>query len=89
LAFLPINGVVAIYRGLDPSGLPATLTPKQACVATCLLRAAKLCPIHFGSFNNPPVYVEQPDLLNELSRASGEERIEVQLVAAGEVLFEG
>jgi hypothetical protein len=53
------------------------------------LRAAKLCPIHFGTFDNPPVYVEQPDLLDELSRASAEEHVEVQLAAAGEVWFEG
>ena len=86
-AFLPINGVVATYPGLDPSGLPAVLTPKQACVAARLLRAAKLCPIHYGTFNNPPIYVEQPDLLAALAEASREEHVDVQLAKAGEILM--
>ncbi len=87
-AFLPINGVIAIYPGLEPSGLPATLTPKQACIATRLLQAGTLCPIHYGTFNNPPVYAEQPNLLDSLARASHEEHVNVRLAAAGETLID-
>jgi L-ascorbate metabolism protein UlaG (beta-lactamase superfamily) len=85
-AFLPINGVIARYPGLEPSGLPATLTPKHACVAARILRAAKLCPIHYGVFNNPPVYAEHPNLLDALARSSDEEHVDVRLCAAGEIL---
>src|SRR5579859_613864 len=38
-AFLPVNGVITRYPGLAPSGIPATLTPHQAVVATRLLQA--------------------------------------------------
>ncbi len=87
-AFLPINGVVAIYPGFAPSGLPATLTPKQACVATRILRAAKLCPIHYGTFNNPPVYTEEPGALHNLARASEQEHVDVRLADPGETLID-
>lgn len=78
--------VTAIYPGLEPSGLPATLTPKQACIAARILRAAKLCPIHYRIFNNPPAYAEQPDLLEALALASVEENVDVQLAEPGELL---
>jgi hypothetical protein len=71
--------VIAISPGLEPSGLPATLTPKQACVSSRLLRAAKLCPIHYRTFNNPPAYAEQPDLLDALEQATREEQVDVEL----------
>lgn len=88
-AFLPINGVIAAYPGLEPSGLPATLTPKQACVAARILHASKLCPIHYGTFNNPPLYVEQPNLLEALAQAAREEKVDVRLLNPGDTLAWG
>ena len=64
-AFLPISGAITVYPGLEPSGLPATLTPKQP--AWRLAHAAKFCPIHYGTFNNPPVYMEQADMFEALA----------------------
>jgi L-ascorbate metabolism protein UlaG (beta-lactamase superfamily) len=88
-AFLPINGVIATYPGLEPSGLPATLTPKQACVAGRILQASKLCPIHYGTFNNPPVYIEQPNLLAALAQAAREEKVDVRMLNPGDALVWG
>ena len=85
-AFLPISGVIAVLPGLEPSGLPATLTPKQACVAARLLHAKRLCPIHYGTFNNPPAYAEQPDVVGALELASREERVAVRRAGPGEIL---
>src|SRR5262249_61128889 len=76
-AFLPINGAIATDRGAEPSGLPTTLTPKQACAAARILQASKLCPIHYRTFNNPPHYVEQPNLLDALAQAAREEKVDV------------
>jgi L-ascorbate metabolism protein UlaG (beta-lactamase superfamily) len=85
-AFLPANGVIAIFPGLEPSGLPATLTPKQACVAARLLNSAALCPIHYGTFNNPPAYAEHADVVGTLERSAGKERVRLRFAEPGEVL---
>ncbi len=55
---LPVNGVVAQFLGIEPSHLPATLTPEQAPVAARLLKGKVLCSIHYGQFNNPPVHCD-------------------------------
>ena len=52
-AFLPISGVIATYPGLAPSGLPATLTPKQACVAARLLEGVQALPDPSPHFQQP------------------------------------
>jgi L-ascorbate metabolism protein UlaG (beta-lactamase superfamily) len=38
---------------MEPTNLPAMLTPNQAAVAARLLKARIFCPIHCGQFNNP------------------------------------
>jgi L-ascorbate metabolism protein UlaG (beta-lactamase superfamily) len=86
-AFLPVNGVLAVYPGLEPSGLPATLTPEQAVIATRLLRAKALCPMHYEMFNNPPIYVEQPNLLTRLKLAADQENVPLNIVAPGDRVF--
>jgi L-ascorbate metabolism protein UlaG (beta-lactamase superfamily) len=86
-AFLPVNGVVAEYPGLAPSGLPATLTPHQAVVATRLLQAKVLCPIHYGLFNNPPLYVEQPNVAAALQTAALQEGVRVELYSDGTIVL--
>jgi len=88
-AFLPINGAIATDRGAEPSGLPTTLTPKQACAAARILQASKLCPIHYRTFNNPPHYVEQPNLLDALAQAAREEKVDVRLLNPGDAVAWG
>jgi L-ascorbate metabolism protein UlaG (beta-lactamase superfamily) len=83
-AVLPVNGVVTQFPGIEPSHLPATLTPEQAVVAARLLKAGCLCPMHYGQFNSPPVYAEQDNIEIRLRRSASAERVEVQFVRDGE-----
>lgn len=83
-AFLPINGVVAIFPGMEPSGLPATLTPHHAAVATRVLGAKQLCPIHYGTFNNPPKYAEFPNPVAAVKSAADKEGIRLRLLQPDE-----
>jgi L-ascorbate metabolism protein UlaG (beta-lactamase superfamily) len=81
---LPVNGVVARFPGIEPSHLPATLTPEQAVAAARLLKAAVLCPMHYGQFNNPPVYTEQDDIETRLERSASAECVEIAFARDGE-----
>jgi L-ascorbate metabolism protein UlaG (beta-lactamase superfamily) len=85
-AFLPVNGVIVRHPELAPSGIPATLTPHQAVVATRLLQAKVLCPIHYGQFNNPPFYVEQPDVVAALQASALQEGVSVELRPDGAII---
>ncbi len=86
LAFLPINGVIVVHPDFDPSGLPATLTPMQAAIAARLLRASLLCPMHYGTFNNPPSYAEFPDPVSALRTAAVEEGVSVRVLQPEEFI---
>ena len=81
LALLPVNGVLVEFPGYAPSGIPATLTPAEAAVATRLLNAQQLVPIHYGTFNNPPVYIEQSNISEQLAAAAEREKVRVKLVS--------
>ncbi len=87
VAMLPVNGVVAELPGIEPSHLPATLTPEQAVIATRLLKAEFLCPMHYGQFNNPPVYAEQDNIETRLRRSSGAEGVDVRFARDGDRIF--
>ncbi|MBA3831691.1 MAG: MBL fold metallo-hydrolase [Chthoniobacterales bacterium] len=84
LAFLPINGVIVQMPGLEPSGLPATLTPEQAAIAARLLQARALCPIHYDTFHNPPLYVEHPDAVNAAQTAAEKQGVRLEWARPGE-----
>lgn len=84
IAFLPVNGVVARVPGTSPSNLPATLTPQYAAVAARLLGAKKLCPIHFGQFNDQETYREHPDVLGALDSSASHENVSLLLLAPNE-----
>jgi L-ascorbate metabolism protein UlaG (beta-lactamase superfamily) len=72
-AFLPINAVLARLEGFTPTEVPATMTPEQAIEAAVILRADVACAIHHQLFNNPPLYVEGPDVIKRFL-AAGERR---------------
>jgi len=86
LAFLPVNGVLVEFPGYTPSGIPATLTPSEAAVATRLLNAKQLVPIHYGTFNNPPVYVEQSNIAEQLAAAAEREKVQVNWVRENDLI---
>ena len=84
--FLPVNGVVARLAGMEPSNLPATLTPEQAAIAARLLKARIFCPMHFGQFDNPDTYRQYPDLDRALRAAATRENVKLCLVKDGETV---
>jgi L-ascorbate metabolism protein UlaG (beta-lactamase superfamily) len=88
-AFLPVGGVTGSGPGAEPSAAPATLTPKQACVAARILEASNLCPIHYRTFDHPPAYAEQPNLLAALAQAAREQKVDVRLLNPGDALVWG
>ena len=58
-AFLPINAPTCIWPHLQPpSPIEATMTPEEAAVAAHIMRAKAVVPIHYGSLNKVPIYVE-------------------------------
>jgi L-ascorbate metabolism protein UlaG (beta-lactamase superfamily) len=85
-AFLPINGALVQFPGLDPSGIPSSLTPEQAAAAGKILGAAVTCPMHYGLFENPPVYVDSPDVEAAFLAAAAARGLQVWLAEHGDVL---
>ncbi|SEI50772.1 L-ascorbate metabolism protein UlaG, beta-lactamase superfamily [Dyadobacter sp. SG02] len=86
-AFLPVNGVVGGVPGVLPlAEMPGTMTPIQAVTATRILGSKMLVPMHYGQFDNPPMYTEFPDLENTLSKAGADQNVEIRRLADGEVL---
>jgi len=85
VAFLPVNGVIARFEGYEVD-VPATLTPEEAVEAAVVLGATTACAIHHGLFDNPPTYVEQPDVEGRFRRAARARGIIPALVAEGEAV---
>ncbi|AHH97449.1 MBL fold metallo-hydrolase [Kutzneria viridogrisea] len=85
VAFVPVNGVIAQFEGYA-ANVPATMTPEQAVEAAVALGASEVCAIHYELFNNPPVYVEQPDIVGRFRHAAEARGIKAHLVADGEAV---
>jgi L-ascorbate metabolism protein UlaG (beta-lactamase superfamily) len=83
VAFLPVNGVIARFEGYEAT-VAVTLTPEQAVEAAAALGAKSACAIHYELFDNPPVYVEQPDIAQRPCRAAEARGITSHLVGDGE-----
>ncbi|HET6872807.1 MAG TPA: MBL fold metallo-hydrolase [Sporolactobacillaceae bacterium] len=85
---LPINGAIVQEEGLTPSGLPICMVPEQAASAAAILEARTLIPIHYGSFHNPPVYLETPHAVDRLKSALSKTAIQlVQLNSKESLTF--
>ncbi|RXT04557.1 MBL fold metallo-hydrolase [Ammoniphilus sp. CFH 90114] len=84
-ACLPVNGPVLEVYGLpQQSVLPACMTPEEAVEAAKILGAKRLVPIHFGTFHNPPYYIETPNLIERLERRAAERDVPLTILQAGE-----
>jgi L-ascorbate metabolism protein UlaG (beta-lactamase superfamily) len=67
----PINGPRLNLPHRQPaSSLPAAMDPEQAALATELLQAARLIPIHYDGYETPGLYEPVRDPLARLSAAS-------------------
>ena len=63
----PINGArVAFPHRRPASPLPAVMDPEQAALATQLLGADQVVPIHYDGYALPGVYEPVPDALDRL-----------------------
>lgn len=85
-AFLPVNGVVVEYPFVGFAPLPASLTPEQAVVAARILQATLLVPMHYGTFDCPPVYTEMKLVPERLEAAAQHYGQRLELVQEGEHL---
>ncbi|GAA2495812.1 hypothetical protein Ahu01nite_031340 [Winogradskya humida] len=85
VAFVPVNGVVARFEGYE-ANVPVTMTPEQGVEAAVALGAGAVCAMHYGLFDNPPTYVEQPDIENRFRRAAAERGITAILNAEGQLV---
>lgn len=87
VACLPINAPTLEVPGLPrQSALPAAMSPEEAVEAAWLLGAKKLVPIHYGTFHNPPHYVETPDAVQRLRARAAERNVAVAVLGTGDVL---
>jgi L-ascorbate metabolism protein UlaG (beta-lactamase superfamily) len=85
VACLPINGAVLRVYGLSvQSELHACMTPEEAVEAAKILGVGNLIPIHFGMFNNPPYYIETPNVIERLQNRANERGVNVCLLYPGE-----
>lgn len=83
-ACLPVNGPILQVMGLkEQSLLPACLTPEEAVEATKIL-GAKLIPIHYATFHNPPYYCETENIEDRLMKQSGIQGIDVIFLKGNE-----
>lgn len=80
VAFLPINAPVCNWPHLQPpSSVEATMTPEEAAVAAHIIHSKSVVPIHYGSLNKVPIYVETPHSTERLRNKSKEFSIRAML----------
>ncbi|WP_134686957.1 MBL fold metallo-hydrolase [Brevibacillus migulae] len=85
IACLPVNSPLLEVPGLDrQSEVEAVLSPEQAVDAAYLLGVKAMIPIHFGTFHNPPFYIETQDLAQRLLAAGEKRAVEVRMLNSGE-----
>jgi len=87
VACLPVNGAVLNVYGLPvQSDLHACMTPEEAVEAARILDVEHLIPIHFGMFNNPPYYIETPNVMERLQNKANERGVNICLLHPGEYI---
>jgi L-ascorbate metabolism protein UlaG (beta-lactamase superfamily) len=68
--FLPVNGAVVSEPGMADSRQAICMNPEQAAAAARILQAKRLIPIHYGSFHNPPYYMEAEGMTGRLEQSA-------------------
>jgi len=85
ITFLPVNGVIgAVPQVYPPSDTFGTMTPMQAAMATKILGAHTLVPMHYAQFNNPPLYTQYNDIEQVLDQAGETHDIAIRRLEDGE-----
>lgn len=85
IAFLPINAPVCQWPHLQPpSFIEAVMSPEEAANAGSILQAKCIVPIHYGSLNKKPFYVETENPEERLFEKSSDLGISVKICEPGE-----
>jgi L-ascorbate metabolism protein UlaG (beta-lactamase superfamily) len=82
MAFMPINGARQNLGRYTDEGIPCVMTPEQAVVASKLLKAKEICPIHYGGVT--ATYFEVPDPEGTFIKIAKEKSIKTQVMKQGE-----
>ena len=82
-----MNGAVLDFPHRQPaSGLPAAMTPRDAAGAARALGAREAIPIHYDTFQHPPVYDAIEDAADAFVAAAAAAGVSARIVEAGEVV---
>lgn len=82
IAFMPINAARLNQGKVIDTGIPAVMNPEQAVVASKLLNAKLICPIHYGRPSEN--YFETPDPEGNFLRFAKERNAKPLLLKEGE-----
>lgn len=82
IAFLPINAARINLEEVVDTGIPAVMNPEQAVVASKLLNAKVVCPIHYGRPSEG--YFETPDPEGNFLRFAKERNVKPLILEQGE-----
>src|SRR4051794_17339080 len=87
VVFAPVNGaVVSFPHQQPPSPLPAVMEPEQAALASELLGASTVVPMHYGGYAFEPHYRPIEDALERFERAARERPYRAAPLTPGEAL---
>ena len=87
VAFLPVNGAVLDFpHRQPPSPLPAAMTPRDAAAAARALGAREAIPIHYDTFQHPPLYTAIEGAADAFLEAAAAAGIDARIVEPGEVV---
>ena len=85
LACLPVNGARIDFPHRQPAAdEAAVMTPEQAVAAARALRAGVLVPMHYGTFDYPPLYRPEHDEEERVRAAAARHDVDVLVPPAGE-----
>lgn len=73
---LPVNGAVVP----EATDIPICMNPEQAVSAAKIIKAKLFIPIHYGSFHNPPIYIETENVVERLERAAKKQQVTLTLL---------
>jgi L-ascorbate metabolism protein UlaG (beta-lactamase superfamily) len=84
---LPVNGAIVEESGIVNSGLPICMGPEQAVAAAKILKSKLLIPIHYGTFHNPPIYLETENIEERVILASEENKVKLKFAKQDEEIY--
>ncbi|HTL07850.1 MAG TPA: MBL fold metallo-hydrolase [Chitinophagaceae bacterium] len=84
VAFMPINAARINQGVVKDTGIACVMNPEQAVVASQLLQAKRVCPIHYG--RPGATYFETPDPEGQFIKSAKERKADYIILKEGDVL---